>query len=411
MQVKETDFARRLRAKPREQRVEPLLEKLISSLSEQLNKSASEIDPDVPFQQIAPLLASDTLRHNLFVQPWTVEHLGFRSYHSYETTLSATLRELATYLAWSLDPLPLPEKTLDDIEITWQWNWPEPQSYEGSRVRGRTLFVLSSGRSGTSLFRNMLDCHEEVFAPQELHLVNFESMAERRDAQKKLAQEWMNTGLRDTLSRLFGHSEHTAVLELERFAKSGLTSSDVYQLIHDKLENRWLVDKTPVYAKHPGWLQRAEQMFTEPCYVHLTRHPYAVMESFISKRFYMYSPSIWGERVENPWHAAELFWTMANENILRFSENIPNSRFLWITYEELMKDSKSVIERVCSFLQIPFRENMLDPYSGRSITDINLEEHSAIDTSMGEAWKERRPPHTLSERTRRVAAELGYDLI
>ncbi len=52
----------------------------------------------------------------------------------------------------------------------------------GCRRTRRALFVLSPPRSGSTLLRVMLGGHPRLFAPPELELLEFDTLAERRDA-------------------------------------------------------------------------------------------------------------------------------------------------------------------------------------------------------------------------------------
>jgi hypothetical protein len=368
------------------------------------------IDPNASFGEIAPVLNNLHMRHQILLLPWVTKYLGFKAFHLYEASRGDTIHQLACYLAHELDPQPVPTTPLNDKDMTGHWGWSEPSPYTGNQVKGNMAFVLGAGRSGTSLFRSMLACHKEIYAPDELHLVNFEDMALRRDDLQRLSQQWMDIGLIETLCTVFGVSEYEAILELKRFSDQAFPTAEVYQRIHSHLTGQWLVDKTPVYANHPVWLQRTEQMFDQPKFIFMTRHPYAVMDSFMSKRFYGYSADIWGTSTTNAWHQAEIFWTVLNRNVLEFLDRIPPSRWMRVTYEELMQDSTRVLTNVCQFLSIPFEEAMLDPYLQDEPIACNLQDRSSVDHTLGEAWRKKRPPHELGELTREISKQLGYTL-
>ena len=400
-----------LRSLPREQRVEPLTKSFKEWMAEKLSIAADSIDCNARFGEISPVLDNDSMRWRLLITPWVKEKVGFRAFHLYEVTRINTVNQLAEYISQEMEPLAIPESSLNEVDIAGHWGWAEPEPYHGdSRVNGKMVFVLGAGRSGTSLFRSMLNCNDNVYAPNELHLVNFDNMATRRDQLNRLSQQWMNVGLVETFQTLFGMSDLQAIQEVNRFAEHSVPVEEVYQKIHTKLADQWLVDKTPAYAQHPMWLQRCEQMFENPRFIYMTRHPYGVMDSYISKRFYRYSAEIWGKSPKNAWHQAELFWTMLNKNIMEFVAGIPQERVLRITYENLMQDTKRVISDVCEFLSIPFEEIMLRPYSPDGYISSNISERSDIDHGLGEAWRDKQPPHEIGSLTRQVAQQLGYSL-
>ena len=68
--------------------------------------------------------------------------------------------------------------------------------------------------------------------------------------------------------------------------------------------------------------------------------------------------------------------------------------------------------RVCTFLGIPYDAAVARPYEGIwsdfQVGDPNLLDHNNIDPSLADAWRDHKPPLTLSPFTREVAAALGY---
>lgn len=408
----DTKFVENLRALPEEQWARVIAGEFSDHVAATLGVQANSIDIEAPFEEIAPAFKDIPMRWHQLLAPWAKQHLGFRAFHLYEASLSNSIAELSRYLAIELRPIPVPQLALGHHNTFWKWGWGEPKPFQGeSQVQGNNAFVLGSGRSGTSLFRSMLACHEQIFAPNELHLLYFDDMGQRRSDIQRLWQQWMDVGLIETLQTEFGMTYWDAILKIKQFADESMPVEDVYKLIQSKMSGRWLVDKTPAYSRHPDWLNRAEQMFDKPRYLFMTRHPYAVMDSFIRSRFYRYSSSIWGLSSNNHWHKAELYWSATNRNILDFLKQIPESRQMRISYEDLMQDTANVQQAACQFLSIPYDGSILDPYNqpGHEVAS-NLRERNRVVHTNAEVWRDKRPPHPLSELTHQVAEELGYPL-
>lgn len=407
----EFKLAEYLKELPREQRILPLAQELAAQIATRLGRQQDGIDIDAQFGRLAPILASIPSRWSELLEPLVKEVLGFRYFHLYEASLSNTIRELASYLAGELDPVPIPTSPLDEHNSSWQWGWAPPlPCQETSPVKGNTAFVLGSGRSGTSLFRTMLSCHDRIFAPNELHLLNFDDMGQRQADIQRLWQQWMDVGLVETLQAEFGLTQWAAIMEVKKFADSALPVAQVYAHIQSRMAGRWLIDKTPAYARHPVFLQRAEQMFVNPRYIFMTRHPYAVMDSYVRSRFYRLYGNIWGAAGTNPWHASEFYWATMNRNILDFLKQIPTSRWSRISYESLMSETGKSLSETCQLLSVPFDARMLEPYqSGARITGY-LKERNRVDHGLAQSWRDKQPPHQLSRLTRQVAEELGYEL-
>src|SRR5262249_31497398 len=143
-------------------------------------------------------------------------------------------------------------------------------------------FILCSPRSGSTLLRVMLAGHPGLFSPPELHLLPFQGMKERRE---KLGSSYLTEGLQRALIELGGLDAAESKREVERLEKEDASVQSVYELLQGKSAPRKLIDKSPTYASDFGALQRAEMMFQGAKYIHLVRHPYSVIESFVRMRF------------------------------------------------------------------------------------------------------------------------------
>lgn len=393
-----------------DERIPLLEESLRQHVAGVLRMDPDNIDGNMLLEDLSPLLKESHIRNRMLIRSWVNDELGFRKFYDYEAGLCRTITQYSRYLAHEIEPIAVPRHAFDDPLKGGEWGWSEPSSYTGKlRAEGKTLFVLGSGRSGTTLFQAMLGGHPQIYAPGELHLLPFNDMKQRRLEIGRLEQQWMNNGLIDVLSDHMGMSEAEAIIAMNVLSDESMPVIEVYRQIQSMLNNRWLSDKSPTYAMHPQWLQRAEQMFDQPSYIFMRRHPYSVMESFVRSRFHRYSAAIWNFGDDNPWHAAEKYWGISNYNIINFLKQVPTSRKYCFSYETLMQQTAESLEAVCKFLSLPYQEAMLDPYQpGRNLNQ-HLSERTQIDTQLAESWREKKPPHQLSSFTLRVAEELGYE--
>lgn len=268
------------------------------------------------------------------------------------------------------------------------------------------IFVLSSPRSGSTLFRLMLSCHEELFAPPELALLPYPDMrAWSEDPDILMPRQ----GLVQALQSLLNLDRDAAEERVDGFVDAARTTADVFRAMQDALGDRTLVDKTPANTLHLETLQRAEALFDQPRYVCLVRHPYAVIDSFVRARF----DRLRGDQGD-PYAIAEAYWLRMNQNIRTFSGQIEAARVCRLRFEDLVSDPERQMRRVCTFLEIPFREAVLHPYETsemfRGPGDPNIFRHTSIEPGRGEAWKGVELPRPLSDESRDMAAELGYEL-
>jgi len=260
----------------------------------------------------------------------------------------------------------------------------------------------------------MLAGHSQLFCPPELHLLPFNSLAERRDF---LGQSYLTEGLERALVELKGLTADESRTLLDELVHSGADIQQIYHLIQKEAAPRTLLDKSPTYASEIDTLEWAEHLFKRPKYIHLVRHPYSVIESFVRNRM----ERLAGIEVQDPSQLAEQVWCEANANIIDFFEGIDSSRHHRVYYEDLVRNPEEVVRGLCSFLKVPFEDALLKPYDGNRMTeglhtrsvgigDPNFLNHDSIDASLADSWKKVSLGRKCGGFIRRVAGELNYDL-
>ena len=276
-------------------------------------------------------------------------------------------------------------------------------------------FILSSPRSGSTLLRVMLAGHSAIFSPPELHLLPFNTMGER---QQEVSNSYLEEGLQRAFMKLKGIDARTSQELVKQLTADNVPIDQVYAMLQNLAGERLLVDKSPTYGMHRQILERAEDLFENPKYIHLVRHPYAVIESFARMRM----DKLIGADHTDPYEIAESIWANSNQNIRNFCEQIEQERHHLIRYEDLVLQPEKVMKGLCEFLAIPFDPAILKPYEGErmtdgvhsgksmSIGDPNFLQHKQIDAKLGETWKKIKLPHQLRNLAVQVAISLGYQL-
>jgi myxalamid-type polyketide synthase MxaB len=282
----------------------------------------------------------------------------------------------------------------------------------GKGVPG-VILLLSAPRSGSTLLRVMLAGHPGLFVPPELHLLPFAGLAER---EQKLAGTSLGEGLERAWMELDGRGAEAARRELKELAERDLGIREVYALLREKSVGRLLVDKSPTYAASLDVLLRAEEMFDQPRYIRLVRHPYSVIESFVRVRM--------GRLVgaeEDPHKVGEEIWTAANNNLDRLWARIEPSRLHLLRYEDLVTDPEGCLRDLCAFCGVDFHPAVLRPYEGGRMTDgvtssslpigdIRFLAHHDIDPSLADVWRDIRLPRPLAPTAVVLARQLGYQV-
>jgi pimeloyl-ACP methyl ester carboxylesterase len=292
-----------------------------------------------------------------------------------------------------------------------------PESEPEEPLNPPVLFVLSPPRSGSTLLRVMLGMHPGLFAPPELELLSFGTLAQRSAAFQGRDAFW-----REGLVRAVMEARRVSAVEAERILgdseRQGWTTRRFYRELQGWLGERMLVDKTPSYALDPEVLRRAEADFADARYLHLVRHPQATLRSFEEARLdqvFFRRPHPFSRR-----QLAELVWTVSHRNVLDFLAGVPRERWMRVRFEELVREPQRVLQEICDFLGLEHRPEMAEPYRegaarmvdgphavSRMLGDVKFLAHGRVDPAAAERWREAGAA-PLGAPARELAAELGY---
>ncbi|MEL7406510.1 MAG: alpha/beta fold hydrolase [Cyanobacteria bacterium J06558_2] len=319
------------------------------------------------------------------------------------------INDLAAYLAKEFTQAhqtatPEPAKTAESVS----------SSQKSSKKLPPAAFILSSPRSGSTLLRVMLAGHPQLSSPPELHLLPFDTMAERA---AELGVSQLGEGLKRALMSLKNIDAAKSQKLIEELTTEDCTIAEVYQQLQQLSGDRLLVDKSPTYASQRSTLAKAEAMFDGAKYIHLVRHPYSVIESFARMRM----DKLIGQGNGDPYELAELIWRESNQNILDFAQDLPPERYHLVYYEDLVSRPQEILQDICQFLAIPFDPAVLTPYQGDRLTDgvsaqamslgdPNFLKRQKIEPQLATAWKEIKLPNNLSIYTQQLAQRFNYEL-
>jgi len=286
----------------------------------------------------------------------------------------------------------------------------------------RAAFVLSSPRAGSTLFRLMLAGNPALFAPQEVGLLAFDELGDRRPLCNGF--EWMPEGILRAIMELKGWSVEESKAFLAECEQKRMSTFELYGILQGWAAPRLWVDKTTIHALDATVLRRMEKDFKDPFYIHLTRHPLGMINSFEKVRMDQFFMR-WQEKPPfSVRQLAELTYQMCEENILRFLSRIPEKRQYRIGYEAVIKDPARELLALCERLGVPFDEEMIHPHrngeqkmadglykdkASRQVGDPNFHKHTAINASRADGWKEEAAGAALGEMTLSTARLLGYE--
>ena len=221
-------------------------------------------------------------------------------------------------------------------------------------LRGRAApgppapFVVGATRSGTTLFRLMLDAHPEVGIPSETHFFHkLVKRSERRQITPDLLADTIVNHKRWGDFRLDPEELRARFHAIEPFNLSDALRA-FYGLYAEKQgKSRW-GDKTPGYLRY---MRRIEWVLPEARFIHVIRDGRDVALSVL--------PMNWGPTSIT--EAAELWVervTLARRN------GAGVGHYMEVKYEDLVTDTESVLREVADFLELPWDTAMLDYHEG-----------------------------------------------
>ena len=197
------------------------------------------------------------------------------------------------------------------------------------------VFLVSPVRSGSTFLRLMIDSHPLISNPGEcdflFDLVGDDGTFPETDSYVR----WLST------NRIFLAKK----LKIDRQLSCGaLIRSFVQQM---RQENTVL---TMNLHRH---FHRAQKVFPEARFIHLLRDPRDVAMSCLRMG--------WGGHV---YHTVDI-WSDAEHSWEKLRSSLADEQLIEIRYEQLVEDIPGVLGSICTFLEVPYSDRMLD-YSTKS---------------------------------------------
>lgn len=240
------------------------------------------------------------------------------------------------------------------------------------------LFLVGCERSGTTLFRLMLDHH-----PQIAFFFEFEYAVSEmpRNGGFPDLQAYYDFLERNRIFR-------TARVEIDR-------TLDYPHLIDSFLRQKRIRDgnKPVVGATVHYAFDRLPRIWPDARFIHLLRDGRDVARSIIGMGWAsnMYTAARWWRDAEETWSALD--------------RQIPAERKLTVRYEDLVTRTQEELERVCEFIGVPYDPAMLD-YSKTST-------YEKPNTASLRQWKVKATPHEIQLAEAGIGQLLearGYEL-
>lgn len=210
----------------------------------------------------------------------------------------------------------------------------------GQDVMQEPVFIVCTARSGSTLLRYILDTHEWIDAPQELHL-------------GPLAEDMVRTVSRLVPATAMDKATHEKQV-------LGEVRGHLESLIRTHLKKKIWCDKSVSTIEHLPLLMK---VFPQARYIFLHRHCLDFVYSAMEVSKYGYE-GFWFEdfvlqHPENLVDAFVNFWCIQTEKRLVLEADQEFLIFS-IKYEDIVSRTVPTIQELFQFLNLPFEEKLLD---------------------------------------------------
>jgi hypothetical protein len=279
------------------------------------------------------------------------------------------------------------------------------------------VFIVGCPRSGTTLLKRLVDAHPEITITHETHWIT--KLLQRQDAAsatelatptllaRLLADERFQRLKLDpaTLERLVSGSRPVSYAELV---------TAVYDQYGARKGKRLVGDKTPRYVRDIPVLH---ELFPHARFVHLIRDGRDVCSSVLNwdnerGRRPVTSFSSWEDE---PVMTTALWWEQRVRLGREAGAALGPALYHELLYESLVGDAAQASRALCTFLDLPYDDRMLEFHDGRTRDDPGLDAKSAWRpiTAGLRSWRTEMSAPDL-EAFEAVAGdllgELGYPL-
>ncbi|MDX8339300.1 sulfotransferase [Draconibacterium sp. IB214405] len=269
------------------------------------------------------------------------------------------------------------------------------------------IYILGNPRSGTSLFRIMLNQHSKIVSPPECGFAQwwFEKYSDWTPKDNESYR--LNSFIDDLFTSKkieTWNLDRTKVLKLiktEAPKNYGELVSCVY-IAFDPYPNRIkaIADKNNYYIHH---IDKLRSIWPDSKFIHIVRDGRDVACSYLEVNN-LKTDSPYKPQLPLSMDKIAVEWMENNKKIEQLNEEIPD-RYLLVKYEDLLTTTKEILLKICNFLDLEFEHSMLDYHK------TNLKNnHEPIETL---DWKRKtleKPDITKVNRYKKDLSENQVDL-
>ena len=232
------------------------------------------------------------------------------------------------------------------------------------------VFLFSLPRSGSTLLQRLLACHSEIKTYSELwFLLPHIDAVRNRYSYSQFSYLSLRNATRDLIEQLpEGEDSY--------FSSIRLMADDIYRNLA-KNNERYVLDKTPRYYLV---LKEILKIYPDAKFIFLLRNPLSVAASVVE--------SFNRGRLGDFRHRIDLY---LGPGLLASGYNAMRDISIGVHFEELIRNTRPTLEKVCDYLDIAYEHDMLTGFSKVPVASMGdqfgSKRFTTIQESRVENWK------------------------
>lgn len=226
------------------------------------------------------------------------------------------------------------------------------------------VFIIGNPRSGTSLFRLMLNSHSLINATPECGFLHWwykkyadwdSSCVNSNRLDEYISDLESSKRIEDWKMDYTQLKQKIRQENPDTYAKLGELVYTFYGEQKGK-KAKVIADKNNYYIKHYNDLK---EIWPDAKYILVVRDGRDVACSYL-KIETLVTNSPYKPKLSTDINTIAKEWTTNNLNLLNFSQTLPDNQFMVIRYEDFVEESELYLTKVCDFLGLNFESSMLD---------------------------------------------------
>ena len=213
------------------------------------------------------------------------------------------------------------------------------------------IFIIGTERSGTNLLRLMLNMHPNIFVPHPPHIMKFFHPIVHRYGDLKKDKNFKKL-IADICRMVELHSYQWDIKPDREKVFANARDRNLIS-IYFEIYNQYLqfTGKTRWACKSTFMIEHVPEIlnyYRDAKFIYMVRDGRDVAVSSKSSIFNHF----------NVYYIAKL-WKEEQETGLHLLDKLSSDQIMLLKYEDLITEPKSMIQKVCTFLNEPFEEKML----------------------------------------------------